>query len=130
MSTGERIRQRRKELSISAETLAYRLQVSPATVYRWEKGDIEKVPATILGPLSEILQTTAEYLMEWTDDPDVNAPKKMTQAYIPQTEEARILAKGFDRMPEADRKRAIDMAKLIFAAYADLFEKGNDDDES
>lgn len=52
-------------------------------------------------------------------------------SYVPVTTEARILAKGFDQMPEPARKRALAMAKMIFEEYAHLFnEKGNDDDEN
>ena len=42
MTTGERIKCRRKELSMSAEQLAEKVSLSPATIYRYEKGDIEK----------------------------------------------------------------------------------------
>ena len=67
MTTGEIMKARRKELGISAETVAEKLNVSVATIYRYEKGDIEKVPSSILGPLSEILYTTPRYLMGWGD---------------------------------------------------------------
>lgn len=66
--TGNRMKERRKQLGMSAESIASFLGVSPATVYRYERGDIEKLPGTILGPLSEILRTTPDYLMGWTDD--------------------------------------------------------------
>lgn len=69
MSTGDRMKQRRKALDLSAEDVAAALDVSPATIYRYEKGDIEKVPITVLAPLSELLLTTPQYLMGWTDDP-------------------------------------------------------------
>ncbi len=62
------MKERRKQLGMSAESIASFLGVSPATVYRYERGDIEKLPGTILGPLSEILRTTPDYLMGWTDD--------------------------------------------------------------
>lgn len=68
MTTGDRMKLRRKELGLSAEKVAERLGVSPATVYRYEKGDIEKLPGDILPTLSDILQTTPAYLMGWTDD--------------------------------------------------------------
>lgn len=68
-TTGDRMRQRRKEIGLSAEEVAAELGVSPATVYRYEKGDIEKVPGRILPELSRILDTTPEYLMGWEDDP-------------------------------------------------------------
>ena len=85
MTTGERMKQRRKELGFSAEKIAERLGVSPATIYRYEKGDIEKVPVDIFAELAKILQTTPAYLMGWEEQPE---PKKPT---IPP---------GFEPMPK------------------------------
>ena len=68
MSTGDRMRTRRKELNIPAENIAEYLGISAATVYRYEKGDIEKVPGTILEPLAKILRTTPAYLMGWEEE--------------------------------------------------------------
>ena len=87
MTTGERMKQRRKEIGLSAEKVAERLGVSPATIYRYEKGDIEKVPVDIFAELAKILQTTPAYLMGWEEQPE---PKKPT---IPP---------GFQPMPEMD----------------------------
>lgn len=87
MTTGERMKQRRKEIGLSAEKIAERLGVSPATIYRYEKGDIEKVPVDIFAELAKILQTTPAYLMGWEEKPE---PKKPT---IPP---------GFEPMPEMD----------------------------
>lgn len=69
MTTGERIRKRRKELEISAEDLGAEIGVDRSTVYRYENGDIEKLPISVLEPISVALRTTVEYLMGWTDDP-------------------------------------------------------------
>ena len=68
MTTGERMKNRRKELGYSAEYVANCLGISPATIYRYEKGDIEKVPGDILEPLSNALHTTPKYLMGWDDE--------------------------------------------------------------
>lgn len=87
MTTGERMKQRRKEIGLSAEKVAERLGVSPATIYRYEKGDIEKVPVDIFAELAKILQTTPAYLMGWEEQPE---PKKPP---IPP---------GFEPMPEMD----------------------------
>ena len=85
MTTGERMKQRRKEIGLSAEKVAESLGVSPATIYRYEKGDIEKVPVDIFAELAKILQTTPAYLMGWEEKPE---PKKPT---IPP---------GFEPMPK------------------------------
>ena len=46
---------RRKELCLSAETIAERIHVSPTTIYRYEKGDIEKVPSDVLIEIAAVL---------------------------------------------------------------------------
>ena len=72
MTTGERMKERRKELGFSAEYVAEKLGVSPATIYRYERGDIEKMPGNILEPISKILRTTPAYLMGWEESPADN----------------------------------------------------------
>lgn len=67
MTTGDRMKLRRKELGVPVEQVASALGVSVATVYRYEKGDIEKVPGTALEPLAKVLHTTAAWLMGWSD---------------------------------------------------------------
>lgn len=69
MDVGKRIRERRKELSLSVDELAQKLNKNRTTVYRYEKGDIENLPMDILGPLAEALNTTPAYLMGWESKP-------------------------------------------------------------
>lgn len=88
MTTGERMKQRRKEIGFSAEKVAERLGVSPATIYRYEKGDIEKVPVDSLAELAKILQTTPAYLMGWEEQP---RPAENIKRPIPP---------GFEPMPK------------------------------
>lgn len=72
MRTGEIMKQRRKQLGLTADDVAAALGVSRSTVFRYEKGDIEKLPTDILDPLSKVLKTTPAYLMGWTDDPETS----------------------------------------------------------
>ena len=75
MKTGERMRLRRKELGYSAEHVAEKLGVSRSTVFRYENGDIEKLPIDVLEPLSKALHTTPAYLMGWEDkDGNIKTP--------------------------------------------------------
>lgn len=67
MEIYERIKQRRKEIGLSAETVAEKLGVSPATIYRYENNDIKKFPTDILEPLSKVLRTTPAYLLGLED---------------------------------------------------------------
>lgn len=65
MSVGKRIKERRNELQISVDELATKLNKNRATIYRYEKGDIENLPIDILEPLAKALDTTPQYLMGW-----------------------------------------------------------------
>lgn len=65
MTVGKRIRERRNELHMSVDELAKRLNKNRATVYRYEKGEIENLPIDVLEPLAKALDTTPQYLMGW-----------------------------------------------------------------
>ena len=84
MTTGQRMKDRRKSIGLSAERVAEILGVSPATIYRYENGDIEKVPGERLGPIANALQTTPAYLMGWENaDGDKSLPANIIA--IPET---------------------------------------------
>lgn len=68
MEIGSRMKECRVILGYSAEQVAARLNVSPATIYRYENGDISKMPSQILKPLADFLCTTPGYLMGWSDE--------------------------------------------------------------
>ena len=70
MTVGERMKEKRKALGYSAEYVAAKLGVSPATVYRYEKGTIEKIPGNLLEPLARILCTTPAELLGWPREMD------------------------------------------------------------
>ena len=79
MTVGERIKQRRKELGLSADELAEKLNKNRATVYRYESSDIERIPAEVLKPLSEILQVSPEYLMGWSEEDEKNGLDRLVR---------------------------------------------------
>ena len=67
---GDRIKKKRKEMGISADKLAEILSVSRSTIFRYENGDIEKVPASVLMDIASALNTTSHYLMGWEEKPE------------------------------------------------------------
>ena len=91
MTTGQRMKARRKELGLSAETVAEKLDISPATVYRYEKGDIDKIPGDILQPLASILHTTPAYLMGWEDAPAAGPAIPSGFIPVPEMEKAPLV---------------------------------------
>lgn len=65
MNIGQRIKERRKALKMSADELGAKLGKDRSTVYRYENGDIENLPIDILEPIAAALETTPQYLMGW-----------------------------------------------------------------
>ena len=68
MTTGERIKARRKELGLTADAVAEQIGISRSTMFRYEKGEIEKLPINNLVPIARVLCTTVGYLMGWDDE--------------------------------------------------------------
>lgn len=76
MTTGNRMKVRRKEIGVPVDEIAAALGVSVATIYRYENGEIEKVPGSVLEPLANVLHTTPAYLMGW-EEQSQNAPTNL-----------------------------------------------------
>jgi transcriptional regulator with XRE-family HTH domain len=78
MDIGQRIKQRRKELKISADELGKRLGKDRSTIYRYEKGDIENLPLDILEPIAKALSTTPQFLMGWNEEQKQSADSELS----------------------------------------------------
>lgn len=117
---GERIKEARLKLGYSAEQVADFLHASPATIYRYENGDISKLPSKFIKPLADFLCVSPGWLMGWSAE---NGPAEQE---IPVTSEARILAHGIDKLPEDERKKALAVVQAMFAQYSEYFEKGDE----
>ncbi len=79
MNTNEKIRQMRKKMKISAQTLADSIGVSKATLYRYENGEIEKIPMNILEKIAKELGCS---ILFFSDDYD-DTPTNKDIVYIP-----------------------------------------------
>ena len=119
MNIGDRIKEARLALGYSAEQVADFLQVSPATVYRYENGDISKLPSKYIKPLAEYLCVKPEYLMGWSDE------SALVQD-VPKNDEIRLLIRGLNKLSPDQLEQAKNVMKAMFSQYADYFEKEND----
>lgn len=75
MSIGTRIRDRRKELGMSADTLADKIGKNRATIFRYETGDIENLPIDTLEPIAKALGVKPSYLMGWDEEIETEITK-------------------------------------------------------
>ncbi|MBQ9269720.1 MAG: helix-turn-helix domain-containing protein [Oscillospiraceae bacterium] len=105
--TGERMRSRRKEVGLSAEQVAKMLGVSPATVYRYENGEIEKVPGDLLMPLSEALSTTPAYLMGWSS----NSMRNGVLAFDPNDARLVLIGNMWKAMSDSEKDELFELLR-------------------
>ena len=69
MTTGERIKQLRKELGLSADELGEMIGKDRSTIYRYERGEIENATVDVIPRLAKALQTTPQYILGWDNKP-------------------------------------------------------------
>ena len=103
MKTGEKIRKRRLELHMTMEDLGRAIGVQRSAINKYEKGTVDLKSST-LAEIANALGVSPAYLLGDEDK-------------IPQTEEARIISGGIDRMPADKREKALQLLELAFSEY-------------
>ena len=126
MNIGYRIKQRRKELGMSADKLGELLGKDRSTIYRYEKGDIENLPLDILEPIATALHTTPAHLMGWdivekggAKNPPViltDGEVKLLQLYRNLSKETRRMLitslAEFDELTPEQQQLALDLIRV------------------
>lgn len=74
MTTGQIIRQRRKQCKVTLEQLGDAIGVSKQTVQRYESGVISNIPSDKIELMARALTTTPAALMGWQEDTAPAAP--------------------------------------------------------
>lgn len=68
--TSERIKERRIKSGLNVDDLAKLIGKNRATIYRYESDFIEDIPSKALNKLAEVLNTTPQYLLGTSNDPN------------------------------------------------------------
>lgn len=119
IDTGERIRALRKQRGLNQDQLAELASLNRVTVAKYEAGRVEP-GAQALVRIADALEVSTDTLLGRSDE--ICEPKN-----IPKTEEAWILAKGVDRLPEEERKKTLAVVQAMFNQYQDYFRREDDD---
>ena len=137
---------------IQQKALALELGISSAAVSNWEKGKSDP-SGDRLKKLAEIFGVEENYILGYgrenptyfiPESPQISGTSETQQIVeylldkikesIPneevrlKTDEAKILARGIDKLPKEQREQALNVVKAMFIQYADFFEKGNNDE--
>lgn len=119
------VKELRKKAGIQQKELAIIIGVSRPTVSEWESNKKD--------PSGERLRKLAEYFQV---DELVILGRRLADAPVeindnePKTQEAKILAKGIDKLPKEQREQALNVVKAMFSQYRDYFEKGSETDDA
>ena len=113
MSIGERIKQARLALGYSAEQVAAYLGVSPATIYRYENGDIAKLPSKHIKPLAEYLCVSPSYLMAWENDNDKSMDLQLFADSPVQDPQIRIVSGMMENMSEEQKQQIVAIVRAV-----------------
>lgn len=115
MKIGERMKARRKELCMSADDLGALLGKNRATIYRYEKGEIEKMPLDILEPIAEALRTTPQYLMGWDERAIEASPVEMAERHfeIVMDEDINDIFDDFRKLGDAEKQIVKDLVHSL-----------------
>ena len=133
MSTGKRIKTRRKQIGMSAETLASIIGVAPTTIYRYENGGIERVDSTKLEPIAVALGTTPAYLMGWEEEESTVGDVEREGSHSPSSSrspEWRVLSEGLGDLEKKNKAAFQATYNYLTAMYPDIFTERIDDDDT
>nr|DAK37966.1 MAG TPA: Repressor protein CI [Caudoviricetes sp.] len=125
MNVGARIKLRRKEINMKAYELASKINVSLSTLYRYEKGDIEKMSTDVLKEIADALSTTPADLMGW-DETEETILSKITTAASKLEEERQEKVLGYceDQLSEQEKGgRELSTVDERFTNVTDIYRR-------
>lgn len=113
----------------SRTAIAAEFGVAKQTISAWTTGQSSpRLP--VVSSLADYFGVSVDWLLGF-DVPRVELSTKeaIPSADVPQTSEARILARGIDRLPPADREQALAVVRAMFHQHSDYFKENDDDTE-
>ncbi|SUN48804.1 phage repressor protein [Streptococcus dysgalactiae subsp. dysgalactiae] len=129
MDIGAKLKQRRLEVNVSVEELAKKLGVSKTTIYRYEKGEILKVPTEVLEKISKILNTNPAYFMGWSDTPTPVQTQTLqeiivTSKQLEQPRQEKVLSFANEQLEEQSKVVSMLDKKLEEEDYINDYVEG------
>ena len=104
----------RRRNYLNQTAFAERIGVTQGAVSQWEHG-LTKPNTDQLKTISMEFGISIDSLL--ADD------QVESSSDAPKTEEAKLLVKGIDRLPKAEREKALNVVRAMFDQYADYFDE-------
>lgn len=109
MKTGERIKQRREYMQMTASELAERVGESKQTIYKYENGIVENIPLEKLEAIAKILDCNPADLTGWNDGRQSFSLDEFKRNLL--TDDENTLLTGFRAASRERREDMLDMAR-------------------
>lgn len=113
---GRRIALRRKELDLTLENVSSRIGVARSTIFRYEKGTIDKVKMPVMEAIAKALGVGIGWLLGETDDPSPLAtPDDELASYLEQLKNRSDLRMLFSVSKNATKEDVMRTVAIIEA---------------
>ena len=109
MDTGGRIREIRLAEKLSQEQLAELSSLNRVTIAKYETGRVEP-GASALSRIADALGVSVDALLGRSEMEEIPRRK-------PRTSEAEIISECVDKMPQADREKALNVFRAVYSEY-------------
>nr|DAF64098.1 MAG TPA: helix-turn-helix domain protein [Siphoviridae sp. ctTIi48] len=106
MNIGQRIKNMRLKNNLTQDELALRINTTKQTIHKYENGIITNIPSSKIEAIANVLNTTPDYLMGWTEEASHKSSDYDNDTY------SEILAL-LEAMPEQKRENAIEYLKFL-----------------
>ena len=114
---GKTMKSIREKNDWTLEEMAQKLGTTKQALSKYERG--ERTPkVTVAAKFAEILNVPLETLIG-VEEIEIE-PANNNE---PKTHEAKILARGIDKLPPKQREQALAVVKAMFAQHPELFEE-------
>lgn len=107
---------------LTYDELARRTNLPKSALYRYINGDTEKIPIDRFQAICAELHVDARSILGWTDDHPQDPLSEQ-----PANDDVRLLIRGLNKLSPEQLEQATNMMKIMFAKYADYFDKENND---
>lgn len=128
VTVGEKIHYLRMKNGMTMDDLAKAIGVQRSAINKYEKGMVVNLKRSTIAALSRVFGVLPSYFID--DDIIMANIVSGHDSYIvydhdspPVTSEARILAKGIDKLDPDQRAQALAVVKAMFASHPELFDE-------
>ena len=114
MRTGDKLRNRRKELGLSMKEVADHIGVAEATVSRWESGDIANMKRNYIKLYADVLQVSPLFIMGEDEDSSIQSDEfNELFKYFKENYELQVLFKSSKGATKEQLERTISYLNFL-----------------